>query len=98
MNALDVQVGGSHYKGFAIQPAEFSRRNGLGFIEGCIVKRICRYNQPGGKRRQDLEKIKHEIDLILAIDESACHVDSEPDWDSFLAWVRGEFSSADFVA
>ena len=98
MSALDVQVGGSHYKGFVIQPAEFSRRNKLGFIEGCIVKRICRYNQPGGKGRQDLEKIKHEIDLILAIDEAPCQVQSEPDWEVFLAWVRGEISSAEFLA
>jgi hypothetical protein len=66
---LDTQIGGDHYKHFAIQPIEFTTRNRLGFIEGCVVKRICRYNRPGGKGLQDLLKIKHEIDCLIAIDE-----------------------------
>ena len=64
-NPLDTQVGGNHYKNFKIQPIEFSIKNDLNFIQGDIVKRICRYNIPGGKGRQDLEKIKHEIDLLI---------------------------------
>jgi hypothetical protein len=68
LSPLSVQVGGDHYKHFAIQPIEFSTRNRLGFIEGCIIKRICRYNKPGGKGLQDLLKIKHEIDCLIAID------------------------------
>jgi hypothetical protein len=69
VDPLTVQVGGDHYKHFAIQPIEFSTRNRLGFIEGCIIKRICRYNRPGGKGLQDLLKIKHEIDCLITIDE-----------------------------
>mgnify|MGYP003607807044 CR=1 FL=1 len=64
-NPLDDQVGGSHYKQFAIQPIEFATKNKLGFIQGDVVKRICRYNLPGGKGLQDLEKIKHEIDILI---------------------------------
>ena len=64
MSALDVQVGGSHYKGFPIQPAEFSERNGLSFLEGSVVKRACRHSR-GGKGRQDIEKAIHELQLIL---------------------------------
>jgi len=63
-SSLDVQVGGSHYKDLPIQPVEFSTRNNLGFLAGCIVKRICRYDKPGGKGVQDLDKIKHEVDLL----------------------------------
>jgi CRISPR/Cas system-associated protein Cas10 (large subunit of type III CRISPR-Cas system) len=67
-DALAVQVGGSHYKHFAIQPIEFSTKNKLGFIQGDIVKRICRYNLPGGKGIQDLQKIKHEVDCLIEIE------------------------------
>ena len=61
--AMDVQVGGNHYKDMAIQPVEFSIKNGLGFCEGNVIKYICRYNNKGG--RQDLLKAKHYIDLLL---------------------------------
>lgn len=64
-NPLKTQIGGSHYKQFAIQPIEFSHQNGLGFIAGCIIKRLCCYNQPGGKGEQDIEKALHEIDILI---------------------------------
>ena len=64
MRALDEQIGGDHYKNYKIQPIEFSYHNGLGFIEGCIVKRICRYKNSEIPLK-DLEKIKHEVDLII---------------------------------
>ena len=63
-SALDRQVGGDHYKGFAIQPVEFIQKNRLGFLEGCIVKRVCRYDRPTGKGLEDLEKVLHELDLL----------------------------------
>ena len=65
--ALSSQIGGDHYKNFPIQPIEFSTRNNLGFIQGCVVKRICRYNLPGGKGIQDLEKIIHEVRCLIQI-------------------------------
>ncbi len=64
-NPLDVQVGGGHYKKYAIQPVEFITKNKLGFLEGCVIKRICRYEDKNG--REDLEKIKHEIDLLIEL-------------------------------
>lgn len=74
MTALDKQVGGDHYKGFEIQPVEFSYRNGLSFLQGSVVKRICRYNIKGGKGREDLEKIIHEVQLLMELEypESTC--------------------------
>jgi hypothetical protein len=68
MSALDKQIGGSHYKNFKIQPIEFTTRNGLGFIQGDVIKRICRYNLPGGKQLQDLEKIIHEVQILIEIE------------------------------
>ena len=67
--ALDRQVGGNHYKGFAIQPVKFITINGLSFLEGSVIKRLCRYDHPNGKGREDLEKAKHEIDLIIELVE-----------------------------
>ena len=63
--ALNTQIGGGHYKKYAIQPVEFITKNKLGFLEGCVIKRICRYEDKNG--REDLEKIKHEIDLLIEL-------------------------------
>ena len=59
----DVQVAGSHYKNLVIQPAEFITRNRIGFLEGCIIKRVCRYEAKNGK--EDLEKAIHELQLLI---------------------------------
>lgn len=64
--ALSVQVGGGHYKDFPIQPVEFVETNNLTFLEGCVIKRLCRHSR-GGKGRQDIEKAIHELQLILAL-------------------------------
>lgn len=63
---LQVQVGGGHYKGCAIQPVEYISANNLNFLEGCIVKRITRWRDKDGLK--DLEKIKHEVDLLIEME------------------------------
>jgi hypothetical protein len=63
---LDSQVGGGHYKDFAIQPVEFIHANRLGFMEGCIVKYVCRHGSKNG--RQDLEKARHFIDMLIELE------------------------------
>lgn len=65
---LAIQVGGAHYKGKAIQPVEYIHANKLGFLEGCIVKRITRWKDKGSGI-EDLEKIKHEVDLLIAMEQ-----------------------------
>ena len=65
-NPLDTQVGGGHYKDCKIQPVEYIHANGLGFMEGCIVKYITRFREKNGE--QDLEKIKHFIDLLIKLE------------------------------
>jgi len=66
-NPLKEQIGGSHYKNFAIQPYEFYYKNKLPFHKADIIKRIMRYDLPGGKGTEDLKKIKHEVNLILEL-------------------------------
>ncbi|MDE1906538.1 MAG: DUF3310 domain-containing protein [Rhodospirillales bacterium] len=60
---LKVQVGGDHYKGMPIQPVEFIVANNLGFLEGNVIKYVCRYKAKGGM--QDLEKARHYLDMLI---------------------------------
>ena len=62
-----VQIGGTHYKDFAIQPVEFITRNNIAFLPGCVIKRMCRYDKKGVPI-SDLRKARHEIDLILQLE------------------------------
>lgn len=59
---LTTQVNGSHYKNLAIQPVEFITANGLAFLEGCVIKRMCRHSSKDGV--DDLRKAVHEIRLL----------------------------------
>ena len=42
MSALELQIGGDHYKDMPIQPVEYIHKNGLGFCEGAVVKYVTR--------------------------------------------------------
>ena len=66
MSAYKKQIGGSHYKNMIVQPSEFINKNKLLFAEGNAIKYICRHTHKGGK--QDLEKAKHYIDMIIERD------------------------------
>ena len=61
--ASDLQVGGSHYNQYAIQPTEFIHKNDIPFIEGNIIKYVIRHRLKNGI--EDLKKAKHYIDLLI---------------------------------
>jgi len=63
LKATDKQIGGKHYKEYKIQPIEFIMKNKLSFIQGNVIKYICRYKNKNGI--EDLEKIKHYCDLAI---------------------------------
>jgi hypothetical protein len=65
LKATDKQIGGKHYTGFKIQPIEFIVKNKLSFIQGCIIKYICRFENKNGI--EDLKKIKHYCDLQIQL-------------------------------
>jgi hypothetical protein len=65
-NPLDEQIGGGHYKDMAIQPVEFCHKNGIGFLEGNIIKYVCRHHAKSGK--QDLEKAAHYLRLLMRLE------------------------------
>ena len=66
MSSLDVQEGGGHYKKMPIQPIEYIQKNGLGFIEGNIVKYITRHREKNGA--EDVRKIIHYCELLLELE------------------------------
>jgi len=66
MSAYKKQIGGNHYKKYKVQPSQFVTENKLLYPEGCVIKYVIRHQDKGGK--QDLEKAKHMIDMIIERD------------------------------
>ena len=66
-SALDVQIGGEHYKKYAIQPVEYIQANGLGYFEGNVVKYVTRWRDKGGSA--DLQKAQHYLQLLIELEE-----------------------------
>jgi hypothetical protein len=64
MDSLKRQVGGSHYKGFKIEPIEFSMANNLNACQHSIVKYVVRNKGTKEQRIQDLNKARHFIDIL----------------------------------
>ena len=63
---FSYQEGGEHYLKMKIQPTEFFHANDIPFLEGCVIKYLCRHRRKGGKL--DLLKAKHYIDLIIELE------------------------------
>ncbi|WP_368736228.1 DUF3310 domain-containing protein, partial [Streptococcus gordonii] len=59
MKAIDVQVGGDHYKNMAIQPVEYMHANGIVYFEGNVIKYVSRWRAKNGI--PDLLKAKHYL-------------------------------------
>ena len=66
MSVWKKQVGGDHYRKYKLQPSQFVTENKLLYPEGCVIKYVIRHQDKGGK--QDLEKAKHMIDMIIERD------------------------------
>lgn len=76
MSALDIQVGGDHYKTMKIQPMEFSMLNELDACQHTIIKYVTRFRMKNGV--QDLEKAKHVIDLLIEFESKKAVVNVVP--------------------
>jgi len=64
--ATQKQVGGSHYKKYAVQPIEYAQKNRLNALEFNIIKYATRHQDKGGI--QDIEKIIHCAELIKELE------------------------------
>ncbi len=62
-NPLDKQIGGKHYKDFAIQPLEYIEKNNIPYLEGNAIKYITRHSFKNGK--EDILKAIHYLEVIL---------------------------------
>lgn len=67
-DALKTQIGGSHYVNMAIQPVEFIHANQIGFVQGNIIKYVCRHGQKHKEGIEDLRKARHYIDLLIQME------------------------------
>ncbi len=65
-SALDVQVGGDHYRSMKIQPIEYIHANNIPFAEGTVIKYVSRHRAKGGIA--DLEKARHVLDLLIELE------------------------------
>lgn len=63
MSTRDIQVGGTHYKDFPIEPVDYITKNELDWYTGNIVKYASRYKLKGGA--DDIKKVIHYAAMIL---------------------------------
>lgn len=62
IGALDVQVGGDHYKGMKIQPFTYAMQNNFNAGQFGVLKYISRYKNKNGL--EDLRKAMHFLQLL----------------------------------
>ena len=80
MSALQQQINGTHYRELAIQPVEFIHANGIGYMEGNVIKYVTRWRSKGGIA--DLHKAKHYIELLIELEQKQAA-------PSMAAWTEG---------
>jgi len=88
MSVYNKQIGGTHYKKMKIQPSKFVIENKLLFPEGSVIKYICRHPYKGGK--EDLEKAKHFIDMIIERDYGEEKEKTESWIEGYKKWKAGK--------
>ena len=64
--ALDMQVGGDHYKQYKIQPVEYAMANKLNYCQANAIKYVTRYRDKGGV--EDLRKAIHNIEILIELE------------------------------
>jgi hypothetical protein len=65
-NALETQIGGTHYKVLPYQPIELISKLNLNYFQGNIVKYISRNKD---NKIEDLKKAKHYCELAIELDK-----------------------------
>ena len=64
--AIEVQIGGDHYKTMVIQPVTYIHKNAIGYMEGNVIKYVSRWRGKNGL--QDLKKARHYLDLLIEME------------------------------
>ena len=69
MSANDTQISGKHYKHKKIQLWDFIVANDIPYLDGNIIKYICRYRYKGGLN--DLAKARHYLEKLIEVENEA---------------------------
>ena len=85
------QIGGSHYKSFAIEPWTFIQENQLNPFQANVIRYTCRYKNKGGI--QDLQKIIHycemEIDFMKKkVELPDDSIEKDEEWAQMIAQMQ----------
>lgn len=64
-SVLEIQHGGSHYKGRKHQPIMVAIEDDLGPCESACLKYIMRHDKPGGEGSGDIRKAIHYLQILL---------------------------------
>ena len=86
MSALDVQISGDHYKCMKIQPVEFITANNIPFLEGNVIKYVCRHMSKNGL--SDIDKAIHCANKVACINKGLCFYGSSLEFDATHAGAR----------
>lgn len=73
---MSVQYGGSHYKNHKIQPWEIWAAYEMDGWEASATKYLLRYKYKG-KPLEDLYKLKHNVEYLIAREERKQHVQDQ---------------------
>lgn len=79
MNALNRQVGGTHYQTSGVQHVTFCQRNRVPWAESCAIKYLMRWRKKNGL--QDLEKALHYLELCCLEEYVLRQEAGLPSWD-----------------
>ena len=66
LNPLDIQIQGTHYKSYKIQPTEYNQLNKIPWCEANVIKYVTRHRDKNGL--EDLKKAKHYIDILITLE------------------------------
>ena len=104
MSALDVQIGGDHYKGFPVQPLEAifhlaqdiateDKEGAVYFILGAFTLAIGKYQVRAGLKEgtDDEAKANHIREVFLELFSKYSGKDREPEMDAGIDGLLGIF-------
>lgn len=85
--ALEIQIGGDHYKNYAVQPVEYAMLNNLNYCQANAIKYITRYKDKGGI--EDLRKAIHNIEILIELEQKGGRLGNEPQETTKEALIDG---------
>lgn len=74
-SANQIQIGGNHYKGKALEAWDYIHQHGLGFFDGTAIKYLTRWRKKGGV--EDLKKAAHYIQKLIELETQNKGFDQE---------------------